>query len=160
MHVSVHETHGRLSEQGSDRHPEAPPAEEPGNGVRGMVNLVKNIAREIGLSAEATVGAVAAMLQESGGNPHKVGDHGASVGLFQLNFHGGEGTEAHISKQQAHNPETNARIALHYFKDAQHRSHNPVEIAKMAQRAGDPNYRRNVGAHLREAQRLIGDDRV
>ena len=159
-HGGAHSHDAERRSENSAKHEEPHQADAHGQGLNAMVNIVKNVAREIGLGAEATVGAVAAMLQESGGNPHKIGDHGASVGLFQLNFHGGEGSQAHISKEQAKNPETNARIALQYFKDAQHRSHNPVEIAKMAQRAGDPNYRRNVGAHLHEAQRLIRDDGV
>ncbi len=130
------------------------------NELHAMVDLVKRLGKEMGLSRAATTGAVAAMLQESGGNPLEVGDHGASVGLFQLNFHGGEGTESGISKQQAKNPETNARIALKYFKDAQHRSSNPIEIAKLAQRAGDRKYAQSVGQRLREAENLVGEEYV
>jgi hypothetical protein len=125
-----------------------------------MVDIVKRLGKEMGLSRAATTGAVAAMLEESGGNPTKVGDHGASVGLFQLNFHGGEGTESGISKQQASDPEINARIALRYFKEAQYRSSNPVEIAKLAQRAGDKNYFHKVGQHLQEAEHLVREEYV
>jgi hypothetical protein len=128
--------------------------------LQAMVDLVKRLGKEMGLSRAATTGAVAAMLEESGGNPLRVGDHGASVGLFQLNFRGGEGTESGISKQEAKNPETNARIALKYFKDAQHRSSNPIEIAKLAQRAGDRKYVQSVGQRLREAENLVGDEYV
>jgi Transglycosylase SLT domain len=129
-----------------------------GHGLHAMVDLVKRLAKEMGLSRAATTGAIAAMLEESGGNPTKVGDHGASVGLFQLNFHGGEGTEAGISKQQAKDPETNARIALNYFKKSQHRSNNPLEIAKLAQRAGDREYIHKVGQHLQEAEDLNNEE--
>jgi Transglycosylase SLT domain len=157
-----HSENGRHggSERGTMRggHPKHGQENILGHGFHAMVDLVKRLAKEMGLSRAATTGAIAAMLEESGANPTKVGDHGASVGLFQLNFNGGEGTEAGISKQQAKDPETNARIALNYFKKSQHRSNNPLEIAKLAQRAGDREYVHKVGQHLQEAEDLNNEE--
>jgi hypothetical protein len=160
-HTELKHTHSGHHQTTYDRPDSAHKQENVfGHGLHATVDLVKRVGKELGLSRAATTGAVAAMLEESGGDPTKVGDHGASVGLFQLNFRGGEGTEAGITKQQAKDPEINARIALKYFRDAQHQSSNPVEIAKLAQRAGDRNYLQSVGHHLGEAKNLIGDEFV
>jgi Transglycosylase SLT domain len=112
--------------------------------------VVAQVARKMGVDP---VVAVAAMLVESGGNPHAVGDHGHSFGLFQLNANG-ELKAAHLSPEQAFNPETNAEVALSYFR----RGHcgNPGEMAAAAQRpANRADYARKVNSNLAEAERMV-----
>ena len=127
-----------------------------------MAQLVARHAADMGLTKNATIAAVATMLQESGGDPNKPGDVGKydhqahSFGLFQLNFRGGEGTANHLTTQQALDPDINARTALKYFKQHQHRTSNPGELAQMAQRPGDPNYISHVNQYVGMAKRLLG----
>jgi hypothetical protein len=127
-----------------------------------MAQLVARHARELGMNQNATVAAVAAMLQESGGDPNKPGDYGRrdhkphSFGLFQLNFRGGEGTANHLTPQQALDPDINASTALKYFAANQHRTSNPGQLALISQNPSDPNYVSNVNRWVGEARRLLG----
>ncbi len=164
-----YQSHDRHHDRHHDRRQPADSTEPPQSHrdpVRGgpaeMAKIVAQHAAEMGLSKNATIAAVAAMLQESGGDPNKPGDFGKrdhkphSFGLFQLNFHGGEGTENHITPQQALDPHTNARIALKYFKQNQHLTSNPGELAQMAQRPSDRNYVSHVNNWVGAAKRLLG----
>lgn len=119
------------------------------------VHAVVDEARKLGLSPSATRAAVASMLVESRGNPHAIGDHGTSFGLFQLH-RGGELTEAHLSPQQAFDPHTNAHVALSYFKRLDGRVHDPGQLAAAAQRpANRAEYAAKVDRYLGAADRLI-----
>jgi hypothetical protein len=136
-----------------------------------MTRIVVEEAQKQGLSRTATIAAVAAMLQESGGNPgdprrpDKGGDNGHSKGLFQLNFAGGEGTEFqranHLSRteavQRVLDPRTNAAWALQYFRQYQGTTANHGMLARMAQKPGDPNYVHNVNRWVPEATRLVAE---
>ena len=147
-----HKHHGGSDRSSSGLHPRA--AE--------MAQLVARHARELGMSQNATVAAVAAMLQESGGDPNKPGDYGKrdhkphSFGLFQLNFRGGEGTENHLTPQQALDPDINARTALKYFAANQHRTSDPGQLALISQNPSDRNYVSHVNRWVGEARRLLG----
>ncbi|HEY9681229.1 MAG TPA: transglycosylase SLT domain-containing protein [Oculatellaceae cyanobacterium] len=127
-----------------------------------MAQLVARHAKELGMTQNATVAAVAAMLQESGGDPNKPGDYGRrdhkphSFGLFQLNFKGGEGTANHLTPAQALDPDINARTALKYFRANQNRTSNPGQLALISQNPSDPNYVSNVNRWVGEAKRLLG----
>lgn len=111
---------------------------------------VADVARRMGVDP---VVAVAAMLVESGGNPHAVGDHGHSFGLFQLNSRG-ELKQAHLTPQQAFDPVTNAEVALSYFRKG-HVS-NPGAMAAAAQRpANRADYARKVNSNMAEAERMV-----
>ncbi|MBS1953214.1 MAG: transglycosylase SLT domain-containing protein [Cyanobacteria bacterium SZAS-4] len=112
--------------------------------------VVAQVARRLGVDP---VVAVAAMLVESGGNPRAVGDNGHSFGLFQLNSRG-ELAQAHLHPQQAFDPETNARVALSYFRRG-HTS-NPGAMAAAAQRpANRADYARKVNSNMAEAARMV-----
>ncbi len=112
--------------------------------------VVAQVAREMGVDP---VVAVAAMLVESGGNPHAVGDNGHSFGLFQLNAHG-ELKQAHLNPEQAFDPVTNARVALSYFRHGH--SDNPGAMAAAAQRpANRADYARKVNSNMAEAAQMV-----
>lgn len=53
---------------------------------------------------------------ESGYNPNIIGDNGISIGLFQLNTAGGQGTG--YSTSSLEDPSTNASIAMPYIGNA------------------------------------------
>jgi len=125
-----------------------------------MVKIVANQARQYGLSKDATIAGVAAMLAESGGDPKIEGDkdrHGVahSIGLFQLNFDGGEGTASGLTREQAKDPYLNARVALRYFKHYDKPIYSAGLIAKFAQKPGDPLYVEHVNDFVAEAKRLL-----
>lgn len=112
--------------------------------------VVAEVARRMGVDP---VVAVAAMLVESGGNPHAVGDHGHSFGLFQLNSRG-ELKQAHLTPQQAFDPATNAEVALSYFRKGH--VNNPGAMAAAAQRpANRGDYARKVNSNMAEAERMV-----
>src|SRR4029450_13161498 len=58
--------------------------------------------------------ALAIVEQESGGDPRAVGDHGHSVGLFQLHD---QGMGAGLSVADRQNPGLNAAVALDALRD-------------------------------------------
>ena len=127
-----------------------------------MAAIVVQHAKEIGLSRNGTVAAVAAMLQESGADPNKPGDFDKhhnphSFGLFMLNFHGGEGTENGLTPAQALNPNINAAVALKYFKEHDDPRIGAAYLAKLAQRPSDPFYISHINGYLGEAERLVHD---
>ncbi|HEY9677782.1 MAG TPA: transglycosylase SLT domain-containing protein [Drouetiella sp.] len=112
--------------------------------------VVAEVAKRMGVDP---VMAVAAMLVESGGNPRAVGDNGHSFGLFQLNYKG-ELAAAHLSPSQAFNAQTNAEVALSYFRKG-HVS-NPGAVAAAAQRpANRADYARKVNSNLAEAEQMV-----
>jgi hypothetical protein len=52
-------------------------------------------------------------MAESGFDPNAVGDNGCSIGLFQLNTCGGQGSDYANNKDALKDPKLNARIAIH-----------------------------------------------
>lgn len=72
----------------------------------GWVQGVVRAAHQAGVDP---VRAVAIALEESGGDPHAVGDQGSSYGLFQLHKGGALGS---LTPQQAQDPYTNAMAVL------------------------------------------------
>jgi hypothetical protein len=111
--------------------------------------LVGQIAQQMGVDP---VTAVAAMLVESGGNPHAVGDRGTSFGLFQLH-RGGE--LGRMSPQQAFDPVTNTEVALSEFR--KHGRGDPGMVAAASQRPKNrAAYARLVDEAVPEARRLLG----
>jgi len=115
------------------------------------------VGKELGLSDGTLRAAVASMLVESRGNPHAVGDRGTSFGLFQLH-RGGELTAAHLTPQQAFDRETNARVALRYFKEQEDAGMSNGSLAAAAQRPQNRReYAHKVNATLATADKLIGE---
>lgn len=77
---------------------------------------------------------------ESGGDPRAVGDNGVSIGLFQLNTAGGQGTG--YNKDYLKDPVINAEIASRAIAPAYHAVENqflPSDMAgQVAIRSGHP----------------------
>lgn len=98
-----------------------------------IIQIIEQEANKLGVPPAL---AIATAYQESGLNPYAVGDGGASVGLYQLNFAGGEGTAAGITPTQAMNPAINASIALQEMASVYNSEPNasPGQIAVDAQR--------------------------
>lgn len=114
--------------------------------------LVASVAKELGIDP---VTAVAVMLVESGGNNRAVGDNGTSFGLFQLH-QGGE--LGNLTKEQAFDPVTNARVALSEFQRQESKYSDPGQLAAASQRPADAaNYAQKVNATLPEARRLLAE---
>lgn len=129
------------------------------NNTKVVANVAEHIAKDTGIkdSKQFTRLAVAMMLVESKGDNRAVGDHGTSFGLFQLHK-GGMLTTAGLSKEQAMNPETNAKVALSNLakvvKDGNYSSLG--EAAAKSQRPANPQeYARRVNACLDQADNLI-----
>jgi hypothetical protein len=124
--------------------------------ARENAQIVSRVASELGVDP---VTAVAAMLVESGGNPRAVGDNGTSFGLFQLHK-GGELDDniykRSLTKDEAFDPEMNARVALSVFKANQGKYKDPGVLAARSQRPADQEgYAAMVNANLSTARRLL-----
>ena len=124
--------------------------------ARESAQVVAKVARELGVDPAT---AVSAMLVESGGNPRAVGDGGTSFGLFQLHK-GGELDyniyNRSLTKEEAFDPELNARVALSVFKQNQDRYRDPGTLAARSQRPADQEgYAQMVNANLSVAKKLI-----
>jgi hypothetical protein len=126
-------------------------AHRAGANAKESAQIVASIAKRMGVDP---VTAVATMLVESRGNPHAIGDHGTSFGLFQLHRGGALG---HLSKEQAFDPVTNVTKALKEWQPNLGRYHNPGELAAASQRpAHRAAYARMVNGSLAEARALLG----
>lgn len=103
------------------------------NGLQAVANAVSGVAQALGVPPNL---AIADGIVESGLNPTRVGDGGNSVGVFQLNFAGGEGTSSGLTKQQAENPTLNSQVALTQFAavQKQYPGASPGALAFFAQR--------------------------
>ena len=113
--------------------------------VRSAADVVAAVARELGIPTRV---ALAIAVNESGLDPHSVGDGGTSFGLFQLHEGGELGNH---TASWAFNPYNNARTALSIVASvhAQHPGLSWGEIAAMAQRPADPaGYAANVNGLL------------
>jgi hypothetical protein len=116
--------------------------------AKANAKVVADVAKKMGVDPAT---AIAAMLVESGGNAHAIGDHGTSFGLFQLHRGGELGK---MSPNQAYDPETNAKVALSYFKKGEQQ--NPGAMAAAAQRPADrAGYARKVNARMAQARQLL-----
>lgn len=107
--------------------------------------VVAQVAHQFGIPAEV---ALAIAQQESGLNPHSVGDNGTSFGLFQLHQGGELGSH---SAQWAFDPYNNARQALSVVAHvhAQHPDWDWGTVAAAAQRPADQTgYAQSVNAIL------------
>lgn len=111
--------------------------------------------------------AVADANQESGVSNTAIGDNGNSVGLFQLNSNGGEGTGMTVAQRE--NPTTNSQVALSNFESVAKtnpslQTTNPGLLAYTAQRPSasvKTSYINNVNATtamLNQAAPLNGSD--
>ena len=98
---------------------------------------------------------VATALIESGLRPQAEGDGGNSFGIFQLNRKGRLASYG-LTKQQAFNPETNARVSADEFRKFYDQGARGSELALRAQRPSDPNYGNKFNNALAEARRLLG----
>lgn len=140
------------SGSGSDR-VRTPAADSGDRSLRGNARLVARIARDHGADP---LTAVAVMLVESGGDERVVGDNGTSFGLFQLH-RGGMLTAAGLTKEQAFDPATNARVAVASLaRTEDRRGRSGGATAAASQRPADPSgYARKVDAQRDHAAALI-----
>ncbi len=114
------------------------------------VKIVADVAKQLGVDPAT---AVADMLVESGGNNKAAGDGGHSIGLFQLNDAGGEGTGMTVAERQ--DPRHNAEIALSHFAKAS-AGGDPGQVAYNAERPKDEAaYVAKVDATLPQARDLL-----
>jgi len=114
--------------------------------------IVAAVAREMGFTRQQTLACIATMLVESRGDAHQIGDHGHSVGLFQLNDRG-EG--AGMTMGQRMDPVINARRALHEFRRCGFYG-NPGSWAATAQRPRNRGqFAYMVNSMLPAANRLL-----
>ncbi|MBS1953261.1 MAG: transglycosylase SLT domain-containing protein [Cyanobacteria bacterium SZAS-4] len=114
------------------------------------VKIVAEVAKQFGVDPAT---AVADMLVESGGNNKAAGDGGHSIGLFQLNDAGGEGTGMSVAERE--DPRHNAEIALSHFAKADS-GQDPGVVAYNAERPADrAAYVAKVDASLPEARDLL-----
>jgi hypothetical protein len=162
-HAQVTPASWNERENGMHRAPHSDRYASEGEGTaaekKEMATLVADVAAKMGMSKHDTLAAVAAMLYESGGNPHNRGDfmHGryTSFGLFQLH-RGGELTEAHLTERQAFDPRTNVTTALSYFKEHAGSYRGYGQLAAAAQRPKHPAaYAQVVDRLVPEARRLL-----
>ena len=113
------------------------------------VKIVAEVAKQLGVDPTT---AVADMLVESGGNNKAAGDGGHSIGLFQLNDAGGEGTGMSVAERE--DPRHNAEIALSHF--AKGSGEDPGVVAYNAERPADRSaYVAKVDATIPKAQELL-----
>jgi hypothetical protein len=127
-----------------------------------IVRIIAEEGKKLGLRRHVIVAGIAAAIRESSLDPFGDGDGGASIGIFQLNFAGGEGSELQqayrLSERDARrlalNPRINARWALRYFVPFQ-KEPDHGKMAKRAQRPGDVNYVAHVNRYVREAEGLL-----
>jgi hypothetical protein len=113
-------------------------------------NIVAQIARQMGIDP---LTAVATMLVESRGNHKAEGDHGASIGLFQLNKNG-EGYG--LSRAQKEDPYFNTQVALSEFQRRQGQYGSPGEWAAASQRPKHKHqYAVLVNSYLPYAESLL-----
>jgi hypothetical protein len=113
------------------------------------VKIVADVAKQLGVDPAT---AVADMLVESGGNNKAAGDGGHSIGLFQLNDAGGEGTGMTVASRE--DPRHNAEIALSHFAKAG--SGDPGQVAFNAERPQDQAaYVAKVDGALPQAKDLL-----
>ncbi|MBI2811025.1 MAG: transglycosylase SLT domain-containing protein [Candidatus Melainabacteria bacterium] len=114
------------------------------------VKIVAEVAKQLGVDPTT---AVADMLVESGGNNKAAGDGGHSIGLFQLNDAGGEGTGMSVAERE--DPRHNAEIALSHFAKASS-GEDPGVVAYNAERPADRSaYVAKVDATIPKAQELL-----
>jgi hypothetical protein len=116
--------------------------------------LVSYVARQYGVDPAT---AVAAMLVESEGKHHAVGDHGRSFGLFQLH-RGGLLSSAHLTAHQAFNPYTNASVALRHMRKTMdtHQYSCPGQLVAASQGPAHKKlYAKKVNAMLPIARQLL-----
>lgn len=133
-----------------------PPTVRSDSGAAANAATVAGVARKIGVDP---VAAVAMMLVESGGNAHAVGDGGTSFGLFQLH-EGGMLTAAGLSRDEAFDPATNAKVSLtslaHQYAIGPRRSAGTIAAA--SQRPADAaGYARRVDGMMDRARALLAD---
>jgi hypothetical protein len=114
------------------------------------VKTVAEVAKQLGVDPAT---AVADMLVESGGNNKAVGDHGHSIGLFQLNDAGGEGSGMSVAERE--DPTKNAEIALSHFAKAGS-GEDPGLVAYNAERpSGKSKYVADVDSNIAKANELL-----
>ena len=99
-----------------------------------ITDQITVVARKLGVDPRL---AIAMAQQESGLDPHAVGDHGTSYGLYQLH-QGGE--LGNLTPTSAFDPTTNASVALAEVARVAktHPGASPGQIAALAQRPADP----------------------
>lgn len=120
--------------------------------VLNNVKTVVEVAKEVGVDPKL---AVAMMLVESGGDNRAVGDGGTSFGLFQLHK-GGMLTDAGLTKEQAFDPATNAKVSLGNLAKIDQNYSDPGKAAAASQRPAEPGeYAKKVNASMDEAAELI-----
>lgn len=105
----------------------------PTKGPDVIAAAIAQVAQTLGVDPNL---AIATAIKESNLNPKASGDGGNSVGAFQLNFAGGEGTASGLTKTEATNPSVNAQVALTNFVSAQKQypGASPGAIAFLAQK--------------------------
>lgn len=153
------EQSGPVAKSDIPGNPGPPPDDQRDAAIARNVQTVARLAREMGV--DPALG-VAVMLKESGGRHWAAGDHGSSIGLFQLH-RGGRLTTAVRNgwlenEQQGYDPASNAAVGLRGIARIGNLSPelSPGQIAAAAQRPADPEgYAMRVERLLPKAAQLI-----